>query len=304
MIVADFDQQQLRKLLLGEGIYLTVAPFVIHLRSTIPIVAESLSLLYRDYPLQLDAEFADFYIQLEPGKGLHRWFHPQAQFVFDGTRPFKPLPYDQAFAFFEWGVNWCIANHAHQFLIMHAAVLERNGQALILPGRPGAGKSTLAAALANNGWRLLSDELTMISLLEGSVVPVPRPVSLKNQSIEIIRQFCPQAVLGKAIEDTSKGTVAHMQAPQNALQKVNQAAQPAWLVFPTYIAESEVQVERMGKGDAFMQLADNSFNYHLQGEAGFSALVELIDSCECHQFSYSSLAQAISYFEQLVEGEA
>ena len=62
----------------------------------------------------------------------------------------------------EWGLNWCVAGHAHQYLMLHAAALERNGRAVILPGDPGAGKSTLTAALMLSGWRLLSDEITLV----------------------------------------------------------------------------------------------------------------------------------------------
>jgi predicted ATPase len=49
--------------------------------------------------------------------------------------------------------------------MLHAAVVEKNGKALILPALPGSGKSTLSAALAMNGWRFLSDEFTMISAM-------------------------------------------------------------------------------------------------------------------------------------------
>ena len=70
----------------------------------------------------------------------------------------------QGFAMFEWGLNWVVANHAHQFAIVHAAAVEKDGRGFIFPGAPGSGKSTLCAALVSRGWRLLSDEMAMISL--------------------------------------------------------------------------------------------------------------------------------------------
>ena len=90
-------------------------------------------------------------------------------------------------------MNWCIAGHAHHYLMLHAAVLEKNGQAVILPGDPGAGKSTLTALLALSGWRLLSDEITLIDRDDGLIVPLARPVSLKNASIDVVRAFSSDA---------------------------------------------------------------------------------------------------------------
>jgi HprK-related kinase A len=80
----------------------------------------------------------------------------------------------------EWGMNWCIASHMHYYLMLHAAVLERDGHALIMPGDPGAGKSTLTAALMLDGWRLLSDEIALIDRNDGLLYGLARPVSLKN----------------------------------------------------------------------------------------------------------------------------
>src|SRR3546814_15972535 len=84
----------------------------------------------------------------------------------------------------EWGLNWCIGAHGHQFLIIHAAVIERNGLAAILPGAPGSGKSTLTACLVHNGWRLLSDEMALVSLQDGGLTALARPISLKNRRSE------------------------------------------------------------------------------------------------------------------------
>src|SRR3546814_10587342 len=86
----------------------------------------------------------------------------------------------------EWGLNWCIGAHGHQFLIIHAAVIARNGLAAILPGAPGSGKSTLTACLVHNGWRLLSDEMALVSLQDGGLTALARPISLKNRSIDLI----------------------------------------------------------------------------------------------------------------------
>ena len=103
-------------------------------------------MLYGRHPFFIDPEFADFHVELCAPKNLRRWMHRQAEFLIDGESPFEPLPRDQAPAMLEWGMNWAIASFCHQWLTIHAASLERNGQVVILPAPPGSGKSTLCAA--------------------------------------------------------------------------------------------------------------------------------------------------------------
>jgi hypothetical protein len=100
-------------------------------------VVRGISLLYAQYPTDDAAEgFADFRVRVGRPRNLRRWLQPQAHFFFDGNLPFKPLPLDQAFPMLEWGLNWCVSSHCHQYLMFHAATVERSGRALILPAPP------------------------------------------------------------------------------------------------------------------------------------------------------------------------
>ena len=170
---------------------------------------------------------------------------------------------------------------------------------MILPAPPGSGKSTLCAGLAFSGWRLLSDELTLIEPNTGAVVPVPRPISLKNASIDVLRAFAPGATIGPAVHETIKGSVAHVKPPVEGVLRAKETAKPRWVVLPRYAAGAEAHLEPLSKGAAFMQLVDNSFNYNVHGRQGFDALASLIEGCECYEFSYSRLGDAAAVFDRL-----
>jgi HprK-related kinase A len=221
------------------------------------------------------------------------------QFYLDGRAPFKPLPFDQAAAMFEWGLNYCVSSHCHQYLIIHAAVVERQGRAIIFPAPPGSGKSTLCAGLVNRGWRLLCDELTLVRLQDGRVDPFPRPVSLKNESIDVIRRFAPEAVVGPVVHDTTKGTVAHLKPPSDSVVRMHETAEPAWVVFPQYKPSEAPRLTPVPRARAFMRVAEHTFNYSLLGAKGFRALAQLIDSTDCFDFSYSQLEEAVALFAGL-----
>lgn len=296
--VASLTRAQLGERLAGPGIHLRTGRFTTLLRSPIGGVADGIHLLYGDYPLH--DGFADFHLDLVRPPTLRRWLRPQVSLLYDGRSMFKPLPLDQAFPMFEWGLNWCVSSRANRYLIVHAAVVEKGGRAAILPAPPGSGKSTLCAALVGRGgWRLLSDELTLLRLDEGVLYPLPRPISLKNASIGVIRDYVPDSVMSRAVTDTVKGTVAHVRAPADSVARAAETALPAWVVFPRFEAGAAITAEPMPRADTFMQLAQNCFNYSLLGAEGFTALAGLVGRSQGYRFRYGVLDEALAFFDSL-----
>jgi hypothetical protein len=302
MKLLQLPRPELRRQLAGAGIWLRTGPFSLRLRSHIPSVAEGLAELYGQFEVRNAHEaFADFHVSVNPPANLRRWLRPQAAFSFDGMQPFKPLSHDQAFPMLEWGLNWCVSTQAHQYLIIHAAVVEKNGLAAILPAPPGSGKSTLAAGLVLSGWRLLSDELTLIDRRTGLIQPLPRPVSLKNKSIDVIRQFAPDVHINRASHDTVKGTVAHMRPPRDSVRRQHETARPGWVIFPKWEAGVAATLTPRSRAQTFMFLAQNAFNYSHLGADGFRVGTTLIDQTDCYDFHYSALDEAIATFDRLAE---
>jgi HprK-related kinase A len=304
LTVSSLSRPELRARLAHGGLRLQTGAFVACVTSPISHVADGIGLLYGDYPLRAADDFADFYLNLTPAPGLRRWLRPQVQFDHDGLKPFQPLPLAQAFSMFEWALNWCVSGRAHRYLIIHAAVVEKNGRAAILPAPPGSGKSTLCAALVSRGWRLLSDELTLVRLDNGEVQPLPRPISLKNGSIELIGKYAPGSVFSRAVEDTAKGTIAHLKAPADSVRRADEGARPAWIVFPRYVEGAAPTLVPVPRARAFLRVAENAFNYSLLGAQGFEAVAGLAETADTFDFSYSALDDAIAVFARLADGVA
>lgn len=298
MKLGDLSLAQLRQRLAYNDLALRTGPFVTRIQSPMPQVAEGLLRLYAEFPLDA-GEFCDFHVRVGPPPGLRRWLRPQINFWYDDHSPFKPLPANHAFALLEWGLNWCVAGHAHHYLMLHAAVLEKNGRAVVLPGDPGAGKSTLTAALMLSGWRLLSDEITLVDRDDGLLVGLARPVSLKNASIDIIQRAFPDAVIGAPAYDTHKGTVAHLRPSADSVARVGEKARPAWVVFPRWREGSTARLSPHSRADALLHTASHAFNYSLLGGLGFELNAALMDACTCHDFEYSDLDDALRVFTEL-----
>jgi HprK-related kinase A len=231
--------------------------------------------------------------------GLRRWWRPQAVFALENETPFDPYPADHAFPLLEWGLNWSIATRGHQFLMLHSAVLERAGQALILPALPGSGKSTLSAALSHNGWRFLSDEFGLVERRTGAIHPLPRALPLKNRSIDIIAERGLAEEIGPRFKKTRKGTVAHLRPPLESLERQRDTADPGWIVFPRFIPGNPTRVTRLSQSMAFTRVAQNSFNYRMLGADGFESVCRLILACPCYALDYCELDKALTTLDDL-----
>lgn len=299
MKLSGWSRAELSERLGSTGLTLHTGPFATRIRTGIPAVIDGIVLLYADYPVGQDEDFADFHVALRQPHGLRHWVRPQVNFHFDGVTPFKPLPLAQALPLLEWGLNWCIGNHAHQFLLIHAAAIEKDGRAAILPGPPGAGKSTLTAFLVYSGWRLLSDELALLSLDDGSVSALARPISLKNRSIDLIARCFPEAAVSARCEDTAKGAVALLKAPGESVERSAEPARPAWIIFPRYKDGSDGRLSARSKATTLIDIGHNAFNYSVHGRRGFDLLSQLVDSCACFDFTYGDLEQALAAFDAL-----
>lgn len=299
MKVRDLALGDLRKRLAGGTLVLKVPPFVARLRSDVGRVAEDLMLLYGDFDIGTPDDFADFHLEVRREGGLRRWVKPMARFFADGEPAFSQLPAEQGFHMIEWGLNWAVSTMAHPYLSYHAAALERDGRALVMPAPPGSGKSTLTAALAHRGWRLLTDEITLYDLGSRQVTGMARPVNLKNVSVELISRFAPQAELTRPVPDTAKGTLALMKAPAESVARIMEPARPAWIVMPRYTAGAAPTLTDMPKARMLLLLAEQSFNYDLHGRGGFEATADLVDRCACLEFEYSSLDEAVQRINQL-----
>ena len=300
MIVADYSLDALRSKLAHSGLRLQAGPFVTCITSSVEYVAAGIALHYGRHAVAPDEGFVDFHVSVRGAGGLRRWIRPQAFFDSEGHSVYKPLPLDQAFPILEWGMNWCISNRCHWYLIMHAAVIERSGMAVILPAPPGAGKSTLCAGLVSRGWRLLSDELALLDPRSGQLVPLARPISLKNASIQVMREFAPDAVFSPVVRKTTKGDVSHMRVPDSSVARMHEPARPAWLILPRYDASAATaELAPLSRARAFMHLLDQAFNFNVHAGAGFEVLADAVEGCDCYTFTYRNLEEAVAVFDRM-----
>lgn len=301
MIVGQLSRDTFRALLVGSGLRVKAGPFNLSIRTRLPYLADQLHRMYAHYALMDEAEIAEFHVQVISKRSIRRPFAQLIQFEVDGRSPFPPVPAEQALATLEWGINLAIAMRINHLLLFHSAAVERNGHVLLLPAWPGSGKTTLCTALIHRGYRLFSDEFGLMDPQSGNFFPLPRLMPLKNQSIKVIRDYLPEAVLGPEIPGTLKGTVAHVRPPQESIERSDESAKARWIVFPKWSANASLQLEPLPQSEAFLLLASNAFNYEVLGETAFDAVTSLVRNCECRKLVYSGFDSALAALDELTD---
>lgn len=296
--LAAIDVDDILIALSRRGLWLDVGAAMVRVQGDSRVLARQLQMVYRAFPFIDRADTADIHLALDTVRGLRRWIRPQVTLRCDGLFPFEPFPADSPLPLMEWGCNWLIGRRLHDLLLLHAGALERGGAALLLPATPGSGKSTLTAALALRGWRLLSDEFGVFDPQVGEFRAMLKPIALKNQSIDVIRQWSSQACFGPDFPKTRKGTVAHLAPDADAVDRRHIGARPGAVVLPQWKAGSETRWEPVLPHQLFSALAFNAFNYNLLGEVGFRTVASLVRQCPAWRLVYSDLDDALATLER------
>ena len=254
-----------------------------------------LETLYAAYPKPEDG-VPDFTVRLFAARPWRRVVRPAVMIGGDYILPeAAPLPLAQGLLAAEMGMNLQMALGQRHFLLLHAAVVERDGKALVLTGVSGAGKSTLAALLSPRGWRLMGDEFALLDPATGLLHAFPRLVSLKNASVATVAAEVPADRLGPMLEGTPKGTIRHLVPDAAALAAMDAPARPALILFPSFGYDSATR--DVAQSEVFVRLTQASTNYVAMGERGFDALTALVQGVPARAIDYPDTDSAIALVE-------
>jgi HprK-related kinase A len=282
-------------------VILNTHPFSFRIHTNAPLVLNNLERIYGAERLNFSPnsnDFAHYNVSLVIERKLGRLWKPQAHFLCDEIEPFVPMDSDKAYAMLEWGLNWVVAAHEVNHAIVHAAVLAKEDKAVLLPAPPGSGKSTTCCAFMAHGWRLLSDELALITPNTLTVTPVVRPACLKNKSIEVVKGWLPNSVYSDIARNTHKGDVVHLSPSEHSWKHRYHDAVLTTVVMPTYNANTYCDITPLTQRQTFPQVFDNCFNVGILGQEGFSTLSHAADNLEGYQITFNNADEVVAFIEE------
>lgn len=184
------------------------------------------------------------------------------------------------------------------FLFVHAGVASWGGRGVMLPAPPDHGKSTTVAALVRAGFDFLSDEAAALDLVDGTVHPFPRPVSLSRASLDAL-----DGSERRGPEPSAAGIgEEHRFAPDDLRPgALGVRCRAAFIVAPSYLADAHTRLEPVGRPEMLQLLVEQSFNLSKFGSDGFRLLARVVRGAECYRLTIADLPTAVDAVRGLFE---
>lgn len=276
----------------------TVGPARFRIGSAWPQPVAALRSLYTSY--LRGEEPCDFTVRLEPERPWRHRLRPSVAILGDFTlAEAATMALAHGLLAAEMGMNLQMALGWRRHLLLHAASVERDGEALLITGLSGSGKSTLAALLGERGWRLMGDEFALLDLRDGRLHPFPRPVSLKNESVPALEGIVGTERMGPWLRGTPKGAIRHLIPRADAIARMMEPAEPAAILFPRFGRGLPVAVRPVGAAEVFVRLTQASTNYVTLGEPAFDALTRLVGGTPAFAIDYDSSESGLALINEI-----
>ncbi len=174
-------------------------------------------------------------------------------------------------------------------LLLHAGGVVDGGVGVALPGQMEAGKTTLTAGLVRAGLGYLTDEALALDRETLRVNPYPKPLSIDPGAWALFPELAPPSASDEGYEPVQ------WQVPATAI-RADALAGPcpvAVVVFPRFEAGADTVLEPVGRAEALVELARNTFRFRERGAPELDLLADLARGVECHRLTMGELDGAV-----------
>lgn len=191
------------------------------------------------------------------------------------------------------------------FLTHGALLLGASGRRLLLCGEPGAGKTTLALALAATGWRYGGDDIVRISP-EAAAQGVPFAAAVKSGSLPMLREMWPE--LERLPGWTrSDGQQARYFLPPDSVGAAPQSPSGPLNLIVTLARRpgATAQTRPISAFDALSAILEGAYarRWRMTGDA-LGHLAQSLERAVCVQLEYSDLGPAVQAIEDVARVQA
>lgn len=187
--------------------------------------------------------------------------------------------------------------------VLHAAGVVAGSSALLLPGGPGAGKSTFVAALVAAGLGYLGDEAVGTGP-EGEVLAFPKRIALERGSWELVGD---PAAHRRATRAGFDPTRVHWLDPRDLhadslrwRDDVTARPRVRLVVAPTFAPGAPPELRRLDPLDAFTALVGNASNLPRVGASGLETFRRLALEVPCFALRHGGVHDALAATHHLL----
>lgn len=189
-----------------------------------------------------------------------------------------------------------LVQHCTAGILLHAAALARGERSLLLAGKTGAGKTTLATWLVRRGFDYLTDELVWVDDGATRMRGFARPLYLKTDAGELFEEIFASAK-NNAVAKTALGY--HL-SPVRLGARALREARPDILVFPSYTPGARCDLHSLSKAQGGTRIMGCLVNARGRQQHGFDDVARLVREVSPYSLVYSDLEDAGQQLEALL----
>jgi hypothetical protein len=172
-------------------------------------------------------------------------------------------------------------------LMLHAALMSRQGRGLMIGGLSGAGKSSLAAWFTRQGWAYHGDELMYADAIDRHWEGFVRPLCFKDDWALMFPAIAtPPEWVAKVGAQT---LVPANLFGQEVLPEVS--VRPGVMLFPKFVKGSDFSLKRLSAGQATIRLVQSILNGGNLIHRGVAQAAEIARACPGYDVTYGHFNQ-------------
>lgn len=263
-------------------------------------IANEYASLYREF--QIDGPHTDAVRVTVRAKCICPWHRRRYNVTANGRLQFEPARGEGILPYIEWASNWEVPRQLTDYLHIHAAAMELDGEGVIFPGISGSGKSTLAAALLTKGWRYLSDEFAMINRTSLRLHAYPRALSIKERAISVIESLGLKMHRRRRYKTCSKGSIGFIGPSEMGIGAIGDTCRIGHVVFPKYSPGARPELIPISRAHAAFALHKVCFNLLALREVGTDILAAIVRGAKCYRLVSGEINATCDLLERAVRG--
>jgi len=190
------------------------------------------------------------------------------------------------------------------FLIaIHAAAVGSEAGCAVFPGKCGAGKTTLMAALIKEGFRCFGDEVTILDRVTHRIIPVPVSLRVKEGAWDIVSSMFPEfrTLATHILKDGMK--LRYLVPPKGSFAvNIENTGTVRYLVFPLYTPECETSISPLDRIEALRRLQQSGYAISdAWDRSKVEDLLTWIKNVDCYEMRGNSVPNAVCLVRRLLD---
>jgi len=201
-------------------------------------------------------------------------------------------------------LEWLVINDAgislSNFLQIHAGAVEKNKKGFLFPSGPGKGKTTLILGLILDGFKYLTDEVSLVSPDNLMIEPFPRSLCIKESSFQLFQNLKSDFNLKDYFLRYDNQKAWYINPLHLHKECLGNQTKVNYIVFINFDPKEKSRLEEISKSKTILEMTKQSFNLSSFNNKGMDMLVSIVSNAKCYTLFSNNLKNSIKLINSLL----